>query len=185
MVAFWGHLLILVACCIHAEADGPVGSVTDASCSNDTFTSPWASHACRTAAALNHNWFPSPASGVRTYQSWNSMSGFWQDGQCHIESRWSASQHRSCLLICSQQRSAWSSTAAACSSARSNALPGPAPQLPAQLLPDFLLQVPCWRHWPTGCTEPTPLGSSISFGLHGGVSMTFLKPINLYLRSTT
>jgi len=53
---------------------------TQAACIDCTFSSPWALHACKTAAALNHNWYPSPASSVRTYQSWNSMSGFWQDG---------------------------------------------------------------------------------------------------------
>ena len=82
-------------------------------------------------------------------------------------------------------RSAAAASSTARSTALSNAQPGPALQLPAQLLPDFLLQVPCWRHWPTGYTEPTPLESSISFSPLCGVSMIFSKPISLYLRSTT
>lgn len=37
-------------------------------------------HSCQAAAAMNYNWFPSPIGSALSYQSWNSFSGFWQDG---------------------------------------------------------------------------------------------------------
>ena len=56
----------------------PSSPHSQAPCNSSMFSSIWAFHSCRTATALNWNWFPSPASGARSYQSWNSMSGFWQ-----------------------------------------------------------------------------------------------------------
>ncbi|XP_076809360.1 uncharacterized protein LOC143452323 [Clavelina lepadiformis] len=35
---------------------------------------------CMTAYALQHNWFPSPISGLFSYQTWNGFDGFWQNG---------------------------------------------------------------------------------------------------------
>ena len=36
--------------------------------------------ACATQTALQRNWFPSPITGLYTYQHWNGCDGFWQDG---------------------------------------------------------------------------------------------------------
>merc|ERR1719209_1235149 len=30
--------------------------------------------------ALQRNWFPDPIQGLFSYQSWNGMDGFWQNG---------------------------------------------------------------------------------------------------------
>jgi len=36
--------------------------------------------ACRVQAALQQNWFPDPIQGLFSYQTWNGMDGFWQNG---------------------------------------------------------------------------------------------------------
>ena len=36
--------------------------------------------ACLAQHALQRNWFPDPIAGLFTYQTWNGMDGFWQDG---------------------------------------------------------------------------------------------------------
>merc|ERR1711892_486086 len=36
--------------------------------------------ACRAQFALQRNWFPDPIQGLFSYQTWNGMDGFWQNG---------------------------------------------------------------------------------------------------------
>ena len=36
--------------------------------------------ACQAQFALQRNWFPDPIAGLFSYQPWNGMDGFWQDG---------------------------------------------------------------------------------------------------------
>ena len=36
--------------------------------------------ACEAQFALQRNWFPDPIQGLFTYQTWNGMDGFWQNG---------------------------------------------------------------------------------------------------------
>ena len=36
--------------------------------------------ACQAQYAFQRNWFPDPIAGLFSYQSWNGMDGFWQDG---------------------------------------------------------------------------------------------------------
>ena len=35
---------------------------------------------CQTQYALQRNWYPDPIEGLFTYQTWNGMDGFWQNG---------------------------------------------------------------------------------------------------------
>ena len=36
--------------------------------------------ACQAQYAFQRNWFPDPIAGLFSYQPWNGMDGFWQDG---------------------------------------------------------------------------------------------------------
>ena len=36
--------------------------------------------ACQAQYAFQRNWFPDPIAGLFSYQTWNGMDGFWQDG---------------------------------------------------------------------------------------------------------
>lgn len=36
--------------------------------------------ACMAQHAFQRNWFPDPIAGLFSYQTWNGMDGFWQDG---------------------------------------------------------------------------------------------------------
>jgi mannan endo-1,6-alpha-mannosidase len=35
---------------------------------------------CQAQYAFQRNWFPDPIAGLFSYQTWNGMDGFWQDG---------------------------------------------------------------------------------------------------------
>ena len=36
--------------------------------------------ACMAQFAFQRNWYPDPIAGLFSYQTWNGMDGFWQDG---------------------------------------------------------------------------------------------------------
>ena len=36
--------------------------------------------ACQAQTALQRNWYPDPIQGLFSYQTWNGMDGFWQNG---------------------------------------------------------------------------------------------------------
>ena len=55
--------------------------VDDSSCNMAMFGGDTNAYwACLTESALQTNWFPSPISGLYSYQDWNSFDGFWQNG---------------------------------------------------------------------------------------------------------
>ena len=35
---------------------------------------------CQAQYALQRNWYPDPIGGLFSYQTWNGMDGFWQNG---------------------------------------------------------------------------------------------------------
>ena len=59
-----------------ASSDPAAGSCTLAMFSNSS--APYT--ACRAQFALQRNWFPDPIQGLFSYQTWNGMDGFWQNG---------------------------------------------------------------------------------------------------------
>ena len=49
--------------------------------SSDTEKIRKAAHlACLAQYAFQRNWFPDPIAGLFSYQTWNGMDGFWQNG---------------------------------------------------------------------------------------------------------
>ena len=53
----------------------------DEPCSRQMFGSSSAAlQACRAQYSLQRNWYPDPIQGLFTYQTWNGMDGFWQNG---------------------------------------------------------------------------------------------------------
>ena len=50
-------------------------------CSSEMFgNSSAALRACRAQFSLQRNWYPDPIQGLFSYQTWNGMDGFWQNG---------------------------------------------------------------------------------------------------------
>ena len=50
-------------------------------CSREMFSNSSAAlQACRAQFSLQRNWYPDPIQGLFTYQTWNGMDGFWQNG---------------------------------------------------------------------------------------------------------
>lgn len=54
---------------------------TDEACTREMFgNSSAALRACRAQFSLQRNWYPDPIQGLFSYQTWNGMDGFWQNG---------------------------------------------------------------------------------------------------------
>ena len=59
----------------------PPPAVAPANCTVGMFGGDvYAYRACAAQYALQRNWFPSPISGLFSYQVWNGFDGFWQNG---------------------------------------------------------------------------------------------------------
>merc|ERR1719234_2580360 len=57
------------------------GELEAGECTLEMFSNNSAAYwACSAQFALQRNWFPDPIQGLFSYQSWNGMDGFWQNG---------------------------------------------------------------------------------------------------------
>ncbi len=84
-------ILSVVVCVCQVQStplsDYPIASENEEACAEAMFMGtqrPDAAKAARLAClaqhALQRNWFPDPIAGLFSYQTWNGMDGFWQDG---------------------------------------------------------------------------------------------------------
>lgn len=57
------------------------GDSAKSTCSMEMFDGDFSAYmACKTQFALQSNWWPSPIAGLLSFQAWNSLSAFWENG---------------------------------------------------------------------------------------------------------
>ena len=68
-----GFILLVLQLVLYLEKDGEC-DLTMFKNNSEAF------RACQAQYALQQNWFPDPIQGLFSYQTWNGMDGFWQNG---------------------------------------------------------------------------------------------------------
>ena len=84
-ISMFSLISVVVLCCLatvlSVEFTSDKGRDKGQPCSREMFgNSSAALQACRAQYSLQRNWYPDPIQGLFTYQTWNGMDGFWQNG---------------------------------------------------------------------------------------------------------
>ena len=73
--------LAVVGACSLATGLATTQTENQEACTMEMFgNSSAALQACRAQYSLQRNWYPDPIQGLFSYQTWNGMDGFWQNG---------------------------------------------------------------------------------------------------------
>ena len=74
-------LTVLGTCSLATTSNQPDQQETVEACTREMFgNSSAALQACKAQFSLQRNWYPDPIQGLFSYQTWNGMDGFWQNG---------------------------------------------------------------------------------------------------------